>query len=509
MTPYTQPFLKDPDAPSPFPPSYYNYSLKGVVIHMGTSDSGHYYSLIKDTSKKQSEWFEFNDTNIKKFDINELPFEAFGGEDRSMMEYSQSIREKSHNAYLLFYERKKIYDENCEEIDSLLTNSDFIIENQGPDSLELIKADNLKYHINKVLLDQGFEMFFYKIGLEFLKLTEFTANSFELSKLILYNFLIVGLRVKDRDKLPKNLKLVKELLLKSYGLSAWLISQISFVEILKEFLIDCYLEDMRYVFSGVVRVAILKICDTDEEMNYEEFKRKSSLIGFISTCLAIVFEKKMNFQHIFRILHFLTRKSINSGKFLKELNLCVIFKEFVMEEPLSQLFSPGNLNDFMMKCELKPIMINMKNNSNKANNNHNFFQRRSMEKLVKDYSYFTLVFCDLILNKIYEKCELEVFVKNEDFLKKIMKLSKRKIVFVAVAKIMAFFAKNDEGFTKFLMEIMFRELNVCEENEMKIYWIICEELLKIQDSFTEIRVRFFVKIKDFLQCFFLIDWGIY
>lgn len=27
---------------------YYEYQLRGVIIHVGTADHGHYYSLIKD-----------------------------------------------------------------------------------------------------------------------------------------------------------------------------------------------------------------------------------------------------------------------------------------------------------------------------------------------------------------------------------------------------------------------------------------------------------------------------
>jgi ubiquitin C-terminal hydrolase len=29
------------------PPSYYEYKLAGILVHRGTSDSGHYYSFIK------------------------------------------------------------------------------------------------------------------------------------------------------------------------------------------------------------------------------------------------------------------------------------------------------------------------------------------------------------------------------------------------------------------------------------------------------------------------------
>lgn len=31
----------------PHPPSYYEYELAGILVHMGTSDSGHYYSYIR------------------------------------------------------------------------------------------------------------------------------------------------------------------------------------------------------------------------------------------------------------------------------------------------------------------------------------------------------------------------------------------------------------------------------------------------------------------------------
>lgn len=58
MKPYTREYLYSKDqaekgdedaAPlelPEYPAEYYEYSLRGVIIHMGTADSGHYYSLI-------------------------------------------------------------------------------------------------------------------------------------------------------------------------------------------------------------------------------------------------------------------------------------------------------------------------------------------------------------------------------------------------------------------------------------------------------------------------------
>ena len=60
------------------PKDYYKYKLKGVIIQSGTLNGGHYYSFIEDRTTPLSQWLEFNDANIKKFDINNLKEEAFG-----------------------------------------------------------------------------------------------------------------------------------------------------------------------------------------------------------------------------------------------------------------------------------------------------------------------------------------------------------------------------------------------------------------------------------------------
>lgn len=51
------------------------YKLKGIIIHSGNSESGHYYSIVK----IGNDWFKFNDKYVTKFDVKELPHEAFGG----------------------------------------------------------------------------------------------------------------------------------------------------------------------------------------------------------------------------------------------------------------------------------------------------------------------------------------------------------------------------------------------------------------------------------------------
>jgi ubiquitin carboxyl-terminal hydrolase 9/24 len=83
MKPYTKEFLKNDSQPGETvfrDDSYYQYSLKGTVVHHGTSEAGHYYSYIRIADDK---WYEFNDEWIEKFDLADLKDETFGGAEES------------------------------------------------------------------------------------------------------------------------------------------------------------------------------------------------------------------------------------------------------------------------------------------------------------------------------------------------------------------------------------------------------------------------------------------
>ena len=113
-------------AASPHHPRFV-YDLVGVVIHTGTSEAGHYYSLIRDRvppavdgisgptaaspSATVNQWFEFNDHTVRPFKIARLEAETFGGIDPSSWAWSDELddqvpRERSQNAYMLVYERR-------------------------------------------------------------------------------------------------------------------------------------------------------------------------------------------------------------------------------------------------------------------------------------------------------------------------------------------------------------------------------------------------------------------
>ena len=54
------------------------YLLRGLVVHYGSCESGHYYAIIKNIDTKNEDWYKYNDSYVTKFDINNLKEEAFG-----------------------------------------------------------------------------------------------------------------------------------------------------------------------------------------------------------------------------------------------------------------------------------------------------------------------------------------------------------------------------------------------------------------------------------------------
>jgi ubiquitin C-terminal hydrolase len=154
------------------PANFYKYNLSGVIIHTGTSESGHYYSIIKDYEKEQ--WNEFNDTIVKSYDINDLPNEAYGGTENVFnRDNKKEVLEKQTNAYLLFYKRQYEEDEIDQDVEmkpeeSLNTYKEKKYKvvktwdkfsNITPTILDSIHTDNFQYWINKILFSKEYHSF--------------------------------------------------------------------------------------------------------------------------------------------------------------------------------------------------------------------------------------------------------------------------------------------------------------------------------------------------------------
>lgn len=180
----------------------YQYDLTGVIIHTGTTERGHYYSFTK---KDNSQWLEFNDTNVSPFNIEDLEDEAFGGSQYYFNNKTgkNELVEKSTNAYVLFYTRKDVIiiqdelknsmdidfpnnlakfiqiDKETENFVSILKeNSKY--SNIQSDIIDNIKTDNFQYWVSKMIFSNEY--------IDFIKDILFNYNS-QLSEIYNLNLL--------------------------------------------------------------------------------------------------------------------------------------------------------------------------------------------------------------------------------------------------------------------------------------------------------------------------------
>ncbi|CAM9139957.1 unnamed protein product [Choristocarpus tenellus] len=180
------------------PKAYYQYNLAGVVVHMGTANSGHYYSYISPRDG-EGEWIEFNDTVVEEFDPKDLEAECFGGEERVTFgmdtrynkqppSTSERMRERNRNAFLLVYDHVPIsQDESREEservtdaVESASSRAACVINNRElaprsmgkqrrfrahvPDAImSAIQQENLDFWRTQNVLDKHNYEFMYKL----------------------------------------------------------------------------------------------------------------------------------------------------------------------------------------------------------------------------------------------------------------------------------------------------------------------------------------------------------
>ncbi|OQR86790.1 hypothetical protein ACHHYP_09935 [Achlya hypogyna] len=74
------------------------YDLVGCVVHLGSTEAGHYYSLVLD--RASGKWLELNDDSVAFFDPRLLEAECFGGPSDAA-----PAQLNSKSAYILVYER--------------------------------------------------------------------------------------------------------------------------------------------------------------------------------------------------------------------------------------------------------------------------------------------------------------------------------------------------------------------------------------------------------------------
>jgi len=69
-------------------------------------------------------------------------------------------------------------------------------------------------------------------------------------------FLTTVIRAKERKTIPQFMKIVREALKKNISLCLWLLETFSHQDLIKEFLIDCPIIDMKRFVAGLINTAL-------------------------------------------------------------------------------------------------------------------------------------------------------------------------------------------------------------------------------------------------------------
>jgi ubiquitin C-terminal hydrolase len=88
---------------------FYKLNLKGIIVHSGTPDVGHYYSIIK----RANSWVKFDDSRVSSFPMSFFEDECYGG---SWVADEWGGSSSSKNAYVLVYEKDIKRDVEIEEV---------------------------------------------------------------------------------------------------------------------------------------------------------------------------------------------------------------------------------------------------------------------------------------------------------------------------------------------------------------------------------------------------------
>lgn len=318
------------------PKEYYEYKLTGVVIHIGTSEVGHYYSLIMDREypnvPEGQRWYEFNDTEVSKYNLQELSNDAFGSKEKFafLRQYS-----KLSNAYLLFYERESSYEppEGDEEEGDKAVTKFAAGETVIPKEINKeIQEENMKYWHNKYVFQKNYFEFVFNLGMvwnpESIVAEEFPMRNLDLhllklkpeetralqkpeidhsilnieqekplstmvsaevinetsllmAKYVLTVFLTTLIHCENKGMVPNFVEISKAYLNKHPELSRWLLKQFSNAEILKEFLIDIPIKDMTKFVVGLLYCAMLRLYSSEKSAIAKRDVQNSSILNFV------------------------------------------------------------------------------------------------------------------------------------------------------------------------------------------------------------------------------------
>jgi len=126
---------RDPDAV---------YDLRGIVLHSGTAQAGHYISLVL----REEKWIEFNDMEVSEAPQDTFADKVYGRESTTTTTWSDTEYDNAPSAYLLFYVRR-----NAAVNDLSFTKEIAMDSRLNPAFVDETEQKNQKYFKLQALFD--------------------------------------------------------------------------------------------------------------------------------------------------------------------------------------------------------------------------------------------------------------------------------------------------------------------------------------------------------------------
>ncbi|XP_065067715.1 ubiquitin carboxyl-terminal hydrolase 34-like isoform X1 [Rhopilema esculentum] len=316
MAPYAEEYLMQNKEQDPDDDPRYWYNLAGVVVHTGTADGGHYYSFIRDRYSKSGNWYLFNDAEVKPFDPSQIAAECFGGEmmtktyDAVTEKYMDVSFEKTHSAYMLFYEHSSMSEEE-----------------QPPKQVRLrqelqnwIWEDNMQFLRDKLVYDLSYFNFMWQFCHSVPKSINTSASVMYFSIKLATSFLLeTFFHSREKPHMKNWMEVLLGGLEKCHAACEWLLDTMGGDDWwLQQMFIKCPAQPLRQMFGQLCLHAIkiirpsqineyCQISEDDSDSNDDgEFGSGSPITRFIKTNLTLLEDNiRSHCKNLGELFHFI------------------------------------------------------------------------------------------------------------------------------------------------------------------------------------------------------------
>ncbi|KRX03838.1 hypothetical protein PPERSA_04633 [Pseudocohnilembus persalinus] len=518
--------------------SYYQFNLSGIVIHQGNSESGHYYSLIKENQQ----WFELNDKIVRNFDESEIPNVCFGGQEKiSDNEFDKGMVQKNRNAYLLFYKRDVLYDEMGQQKSQLVSTQR--LNNLSDQIQQEVIQDNMRYRINNYFFSNNFQEFQENLVNKIEDQKSYEFNLPEQKLFITYFFTVVVRRQGRQDRIPIFYPKIKNILQNNSKIAQWLVRNFCDDKLLQEFLIDCPIKDMQYLCTGILILAIQSTIKLEQNMEYDLFKQQSVVVKLLSIMIYMIHDTKyqgQNMERIYRIIFMCNRININLKIFLLKNQMIGRIVQIMQHknpqgpgyEQIEHYWNFGKLKE---KSDLGEPNLQSDNNKCSIKAYEEMLeekkQQKMQEKTVISYNYLIATLSDLVrsvnfddkpdkqpkqfsssqINYVVDQQDIDFLKENLLVMNTLFRQSTEKISRNKLGQMMAYLSSDKKFYSTLMLyieEMLSDKQNiVIDDEDLRPYMVVLYRLAQIQDSNQKDRnneiatviLKFLVKNTKFIQ----------